>query len=477
MTECSMPPLSPTSTPTWTAAGAAGSRPPATWRPPTSSTWSPRPACGAGAGPASRPGTKWETVALYECDGPTTVVVNAAEGEPGSFKDRAILRANPFRVLEGALIAARAVDAARVVVATKASVHRRDRPAGGGRRRHRRGRAGPPTSSIELVRGPSHYLFGEETALLEVVAGRQPFPRIAPPYRRGATDVGDDPRVRRRAPTSPRRAATRRRRRWPTTSRRWPTSPGSSPRAPTGSGRWAPRPRRAPPWSPSPAAPGATVWPRSPMGTTLAEVIDQIGGGALEGRSWSRPCPASANPILPAAAFDTPLGYDEMRAAGSGLGATGFIVFDDDGRPGGRRPRRDPVPLRRVLRPVPAVQAGRRASPRSCSERIRRSDATEPGPRPPGGLPAHGDRRRPVLPGRADPAGRRARSSSTSRTWSQAHLDGSREAADAYLDRPDRRPPRRRGRARRAQWTKQPDWTHDETDSGQAPAERYGVSA
>src|SRR5215218_10346406 len=70
-----------------------------------------------GRGGAGFPtGTKWETVALYESDEPTTVVVNAAEGEPGSFKDRAIVRANPFRVLEGALIAARAVDATRVVV-------------------------------------------------------------------------------------------------------------------------------------------------------------------------------------------------------------------------------------------------------------------------------------------------------------------------------------------------------------------------
>ena len=52
---------------------------------------------------------------------PPTVVVNAAEGEPGSFKDRAILRANPYRVLEGALIAAHAVGADSVIVATKAA--------------------------------------------------------------------------------------------------------------------------------------------------------------------------------------------------------------------------------------------------------------------------------------------------------------------------------------------------------------------
>ncbi|MET0739385.1 MAG: formate dehydrogenase, partial [Acidimicrobiales bacterium] len=47
-----------------------------------------------GRGGAGFPtGTKWETVGLYESDQPTTVVVNAAEGEPGSFKDRAIIRA------------------------------------------------------------------------------------------------------------------------------------------------------------------------------------------------------------------------------------------------------------------------------------------------------------------------------------------------------------------------------------------------
>ena len=51
----------------------------------------------------------------------TSVVVNAAEGEPGSFKDRAILRANPYRVLEGALIAAVAVAADSVHIAMKGS--------------------------------------------------------------------------------------------------------------------------------------------------------------------------------------------------------------------------------------------------------------------------------------------------------------------------------------------------------------------
>src|SRR5882724_3879609 len=74
-----------------------------------------------GRGGAGFPtGRKWRTVRDYCSDFErTSVVVNAAEGEPGTFKDRTILRNDPYQVLEGALIAARAVKADQVVVATK----------------------------------------------------------------------------------------------------------------------------------------------------------------------------------------------------------------------------------------------------------------------------------------------------------------------------------------------------------------------
>ena len=42
---------------------------------------------------------------------------------------------------------------------------------------------------IEVFEGPKEYLYGEETALLETIDGRYPFPRIAPPYRRGVEEV------------------------------------------------------------------------------------------------------------------------------------------------------------------------------------------------------------------------------------------------------------------------------------------------
>ncbi|MGI9119891.1 MAG: hypothetical protein ACR2G7_07205 [Acidimicrobiales bacterium] len=74
-----------------------------------------------GRGGAGFPtGLKWRTmVENRSTTEPTTVVVNGAEGEPGTFKDRSILRKNPYHVMEGALIAARAVGANQVVFGLK----------------------------------------------------------------------------------------------------------------------------------------------------------------------------------------------------------------------------------------------------------------------------------------------------------------------------------------------------------------------
>ncbi|HEX2562974.1 MAG TPA: hypothetical protein VHK25_03605, partial [Acidimicrobiales bacterium] len=133
--------------------------------------------------------TKWRTVAgNLSPDLPTSVVVNGAEGEPGTFKDRAILRANPYAVIEGALIAAHAVTGGDVVMALKASgTVERARVEAAIAEMGDAGVLGDVT--VTVATGPDEYLFGEETALLEVVDGRAPFPRIAPPYRRGVVEL------------------------------------------------------------------------------------------------------------------------------------------------------------------------------------------------------------------------------------------------------------------------------------------------
>ena len=141
-----------------------------------------------GRGGAGFPtGNKWRTVAGMGGAEPATVVVNAAEGEPGTLKDRTLLRRNPYQVLEGALIAAHAVGADRIVVGMKP-------PATAGAQPRRT----PPSPScaaagwpehvtVECSAGSNRYLLGEETALLEAINGRPPFPRAgaAVPRRRG----------------------------------------------------------------------------------------------------------------------------------------------------------------------------------------------------------------------------------------------------------------------------------------------------
>src|SRR5581483_11376434 len=115
---------------------------------------------------------------------PTTVVVNGAEGEPGTFKDRAILRTNPYQVVEGGLIAARAVGADLVIFALKRSFEREVTRTW---RAICEAEAAGWTDGVDLwvFEGPDEYLYGEESALLETIQGGYPLPRVVPCFRRG----------------------------------------------------------------------------------------------------------------------------------------------------------------------------------------------------------------------------------------------------------------------------------------------------
>ena len=259
-----------------------------------------------GRGGAGFPtGTKWRTVAGLGDSEPPTVVVNGAEGEPGTLKDRTLLRRNPYRVLEGALIAAHAVGADRVVVAVKPSAKdalTRVQTA------IEEAKYGGWGDHVELccTAGSDRYLFGEETALLEVLAGHPPFPRVAPPYRDGfepaeatlvnnVETLANVPSIVLDGPDSFR-------------SRGTTESPGTI--VCTVSGRT----ERA----------GVGEFE---LGTPLRQVIEELGGGSTS--SVVAVLSGVANPLLPARALDTPLTWEALAAAGGGLGAAGFIVLDD----------------------------------------------------------------------------------------------------------------------------------------------------
>jgi len=282
-----------------------------------------------GRGGAGFPtGIKWRTVAGYgSAELPATVVVNGAEGEPGTFKDRAILRANPFAVVEGALIAALAVGADRAIVAVKhtftAERARLDRAIA---EISAAGWCGDVT--VAVATGPSEYLFGEETGLLEVLAGRPPFPRIAPPFRHGVDEVGSEPDE----PAGTRMAEPGGAGAPPTLVNNVETIANIAPLLAEGA-EWF---RQVG----TPESPGTIVCTVSgatrrhgiaeiALGTPLAEVIEAIGGGPVRGRRLVAAMSGVANPLVPAEAFTTPLTYEDMDRIGSGLGAGGFIVFDD----------------------------------------------------------------------------------------------------------------------------------------------------
>ena len=264
-----------------------------------------------GRGGAGFPtGIKWRTVREDPC--PTKYVVcNAAEGEPGTFKDRWLIRANPYLVVEGLGIAAYAVGAERAFIGIKAGFGPEvARLTAAMEEMAEHDLVGPVP--MELIQGPDEYLFGEEKALLEVIEGNEPLPRIVPPWMEGLF----------RRPGSPN----------PTVANNVETL-ANVPLILD----------RGPDWFRSLGtedSPGTMLFTLSgdirspgvyelPLGYSLRDLIEGVGGGAPEGRSLKAVFPGASNTIIAPEQLDTPLGFDTMGAVGTGLGSGGFVVYDD----------------------------------------------------------------------------------------------------------------------------------------------------
>src|SRR5207248_6995987 len=123
-------------------------------------------------------GRKWRSIASgADEDGAARyLVVNGAEGEPGTFKDRALMRTNPYQLVEGVIIAAFAVGAREAFICLKASFEPELEAVT--RAVTEMQQAGICRDcQITVVRGPDEYLYGEEKAMLEVIEGKEPLPR------------------------------------------------------------------------------------------------------------------------------------------------------------------------------------------------------------------------------------------------------------------------------------------------------------
>lgn len=290
-----------------------------------------------GRGGAGFPtGVKWRTIKSFASPVlRTSVVVNAAEGEPGTFKDRSILLANPYAVIEGALIAAWAMEARSIVIGTKASF--RDEI---GRLRSAIAEADAAgwldDVEIRIVEGPSEYLYGEETALLEVIDDRPPFPRIAPPFRRGIVEVvesEDDSESGSGLAANVQMAGMEEESAAPPVLVNNVETMANVPAIIASGASWF---RSVG----TPKSPGTIVCTVTggvqhpgvfevPMGTRLRELIDAA-GGAQPGHQIRAVLVGVSSAVLTAAQLDTELSYEAMSAIGSGLGSAGFIVIADD---------------------------------------------------------------------------------------------------------------------------------------------------
>jgi NADH:ubiquinone oxidoreductase subunit F (NADH-binding) len=264
-----------------------------------------------GRGGAGFPtGDKWRSI-RGTGTGTRYVIANGAEGEPATFKDRALLRANPYQVLEGLAIAAHAVGAERAYLGLKeafapevarvrqALAEMTDAGALG-------------TTPIQLVLGPDLYLFGEETGLEEVVEGRAPLPRVARPFMLGlfAVPPNENPTLINNVETL-----------------------ANVPHILADGPDWL----RANGTDDSPGTMVFTICGdvrregvfELPLGTPLRFLVEELGGGTREGRTVKAIFPGASNTVLTPGELDAPMDFDSLRALGSGLGSAGFAVFDD----------------------------------------------------------------------------------------------------------------------------------------------------
>jgi NADH-quinone oxidoreductase subunit F len=270
-------------------------------------------------------GRKWAGIAEQQ-SGRRYLVVNGAEGEPGTFKDRALLRANPYQLVEGLIIAAFAVGATEAFVCLKASFEREIEAVTNAVQDMQS--AGICTDcKVTVVGGPDEYLFGEEKAMLEVIEGKPPLPRLFPPYVHGLFASGPQAG-------------------WEATPQQPAPAGDSNPTLVNNVETLSNVPHilvRGADWfrsmgtAESPGTVVATVVGdvvapdvgEVELGTPLGAVIDAVGSGVAPGRAVKAVLSGVANAVVTAADLDVSLSYEGFEGVGSGMGAAGFIVCDD----------------------------------------------------------------------------------------------------------------------------------------------------
>ena len=261
-------------------------------------------------------GVKWESARAVDRT-PRYLVVNSEEGEPGIFKDRHLMEGVPHRVLEGAVIAAYASGCAEAHIYINAeanlSAQRMERAVEQARDRGLLGKdilGSGYSLDVEVRRGAGGYVCGEETTLLNTMEGYRREPRLRPPF---PTESGlwAMPTVINN----------------PETLASVPFILAEGAEAFGTIGTEKDKGTKIISLSGSVRRPGVV---EVPMGTTLREVIFDIGGGPPEGQTLAAIAvggPSSG--VFPVSMLDTPIRPGLLHDSGVMLGAGGVIALDD----------------------------------------------------------------------------------------------------------------------------------------------------
>jgi len=259
-----------------------------------------------GLGGAGFPaGRKWRIVRSQP--GPRLMAVNIDEGEPGTFKDRTCLEADPHRFLEGVLIAASVVGCEAVYIYLRDEYHEArvmltEELAAL--------QANPPCAlpHIELRRGAGAYICGEESAMIESIEGKRGEPRMRPPY---IAEVGLFGR--------------------PTLEHNFETLFWVRELIEQGADSFASQGRHGRKGLRRFSVSGRVKHPGvklAPAGITLRELVDEYCGGMVEGHTLYAYLPGGASGgILPARLADVPLDFDTLQPHGCFIGSAAVMVL------------------------------------------------------------------------------------------------------------------------------------------------------
>ena len=270
-----------------------------------------------GRGGAGFPtGKKWEFTKATENE-QKYVVCNADEGDPGAFMDRSILEGDPHSVLEAMSIAAYCIGANKGFIYVRAeypiAVKRLQIAINQARDYGILGKNIFDSGfdfDIEIRLGAGAFVCGEETALLESIEGKRGQPRLKPPYP-AVAGLWGKPTLINNVETYANIAQII------LNGSEWYSSIGTE------------------------GSKGTKVFALGgnvnniglvevPMGTTLREIVFDIGGGIPNGREFkAAQTGGPSGGCIPKEHLDTPIDYESLKQIGSMMGSGGLIVMDD----------------------------------------------------------------------------------------------------------------------------------------------------